>query len=732
MMKNIQLDLLDMHCASCALNIENALKKTEGVVTVNVNYATARAQIEVSDQTLDSNDLIKVVKKAGYTARAKADEVDITAEKDKRYKLLLFRFCFAVILSIPILVISMPLLLAPFGVNPEGLMDFTGRKLILFVLTTPVQIFAGWQFYQGAYKAARAKSTNMDTLVVLGTSAAYLYSVLNTFWLNGDVYYETAALLITFILLGKVLEERAKGKTGQAIKKLMGLKAKMARVLINGREKKLPLDEVKVGDIILVKPGEKIPIDGVVTKGATAIDESMISGEPLPVEKIIGCSVIGATINKNGSIEFRATKVGEGTVLAQIIKLVEAAQGSKAPIQRVADRISAYFVPLILVISLLTFTLWFFLGQGLVFSLMTGISVLVIACPCALGLATPTAIMVGTGKGAGKGILIKSGEALETTHKISTILFDKTGTLTKGKPEVTEVVGADKKKILTMATSLERLSEHSLAEAIIKEATKEKIKVLEANAFASIAGQGITGNIEGRDYYFGNRKLMDSHKISINHFAKELEVLESDGKTVMILGTGRSAIGLIAVADQLKDNAPLVIAAFHKLKIEPVMITGDNALSAKIVAQKVGIKKYFAEVLPQNKAREVEKLQDKGEVVAMVGDGINDSIALTQANVGIALGSGTDVAIESGDIVLVRNNLEDVLASIKLSKFTMAKIKQNLFWAFIYNLVGIPIAAGLLYPIWGIALKPELAGLAMALSSVSVVTNSLLLKFKKI
>ena len=731
-MKNYQLDILDMHCASCALNIENALKKTDGIVTANVNYATARARIEISDQTISQNDLIEIVNKAGYTARVRTNEVDIDKAREKSYQRLLFRFCFAAALSIPILVISMPQLLIPFGVNPEVVMDFTGRKIMLFLLTTPVQLFAGWQFYKGAFKVAKAKSTNMDTLVVLGTTAAYLYSVLNTFWLNGEVYYETAALLITFILLGKVLEERAKGRTGQAIKKLMGLKAKTAIVIVDGREKKLPIDEVKVGDIILVKPGEKIPIDGVVTKGLTAIDEAMISGEPLPVEKTIGSTVIGATINKNGSIEFRATKVGEGTVLAQIIKLIEEAQGSKAPIQRVADRISAYFVPFILVISLLTFTTWFLLGQGLVFSLMTGISVLVIACPCALGLATPTAIMVGTGKGAGKGILIKSGEALETAHKINTILFDKTGTLTKGEPEVTDIIGVEEDKILAIATSLEKLSEHSLADAIVNKATKEGVKILEVKDFVSIGGQGIRGSIKGKNYYFGNKSLMSKNKISISHFVKEIKTLEEAGKTVMILGTGQVAMGLIAVADQIKENAPMVMEAFHKLKIEPVMITGDNALTAEIVAHKVGIKKSFAEVLPQNKAKEVVNFQEQGKIVAMVGDGINDSIALTQANVGIALGSGTDVAIESGDIVLVKNNLEDVLASIKLSKFTMAKIKQNLFWAFIYNLVGIPIAAGLLYPIWGITLKPEIAGLAMALSSVSVVTNSLLLKFKKI
>jgi len=731
-MKTIKLDITDMHCASCALIIENALEKEDGVKSANVNYATAKAIIELVDPSIQSEYLIKIVEKAGYTAKANMSAKEIESDKEQSYRKVFSRFIIALLLSMPILIISMPQILMLFGINAEMLMDFSGRKLILFLLTTPVQFFAGWQFYKGAYKAVKAKSTNMDTLVVLGTSAAYFYSVLNTFWLAGSVYYETAALLITFILLGKLLEERAKGKTSQAIKKLMGLKAKTARTIVSGKEKNIPIDEVKVGDIILVKPGEKIPIDGVVTKGLTTIDESMISGEPFPVEKRIGSDVVGSTLNKNGSIELKATKVGEGTFLSQIIRLIEEAQGSKAPIQRVADRISSYFVPTIIGISLITFLGWFIIGQDLIFSLMSGISVLVIACPCALGLATPTAIMVGTGKGAGRGILIKSGEALEATGKVNTVVFDKTGTLTKGEPEVTDIIAPDRTTVLLIAASLEKLSEHPLADAIINKSVSEKLELADVGGFESLTGHGVSGNIDGIKYLLGNKKLIRENKISISHFEVEVEKLERDGKTIMILASKSKALGIIAVADQVRSSSLKVVTVLKKLHIEPIMITGDNKVTAEVIASQVGITKVLAGVLPQNKAIEVKRLQKEGQIVAMVGDGINDSIALTQADVGIALGSGTDVAVEAGDIILVKDNLEDVLSAIKLSRFTMAKIKQNLFWAFIYNIIGIPIAVGLLYPIWGIVLKPELAGLAMAFSSVSVVTNSLLLKFKKI
>jgi Cu+-exporting ATPase len=731
-MEKIQLDIFGMHCASCALNTEKALKKVEGVKSVNVNFASSKALVELADPKVTVTDLVKAVKNAGYSAKMNVAEKDIEAGKKREYQKIFNKFLFAAILSLPILIISMPQILMPFGVNAETLMEFSGRKLLLFVLTTPVQFYAGWQFYTGAYKAARSKTTNMDTLVALGTSAAYFYSVLTTFFITGDAYYETAALLITFILLGRLLEARAKGKTGQAIKKLMGLRAKTARILVDGKEKSIPLGEVKVGDIVLVKPGEKIPVDGVVTKGLTAIDESMISGESIPVEKMVGSNVIGATFNKNGFIEFKATGVGEGTVLAQIIRLIEEAQGSKAPIQRVADKISSYFVPGIIIISLLTFLAWFMVSQNFVFSLLLGIAVMVIACPCALGLATPTAIMVGTGKGAEKGILIKSGEALETAQKVDTVIFDKTGTLTKGKPEVTDIVSKNTKEALVLAASLEKLSEHPLADAIVRKVEADNLKLIAVTDFEAVTGQGIKGMIQKTEILFGNRKLMEGNKVFYGDYGQDLLALEKEGKTVMVLARKKEVVGLIAVADQLKENTSKVINSLQKMDIATVMITGDNHVSASAIAREVGITRVLSEVLPQDKADEVSKLQAGGHTVAMVGDGINDSVALTQADVGIALGSGTDVAIESGDIVLVKNNLDDVISAIKLSRFTMSKIKQNLFWAFFYNIIGIPIAAGIFYPFFGVLLRPEFAGLAMALSSVSVVSNSLLLKFKKL
>ncbi|MDD5693080.1 MAG: heavy metal translocating P-type ATPase [Patescibacteria group bacterium] len=731
-MEKVQLDVFGMHCNSCALSTENELKKVKGVKSVNVNFASSKALIELGNTNVKTGDLIAAVKKAGYEAKVNVKESEIVISKKREYQKIFHKFIFAAVLSIPILIISMPQILVPFGVNAEMLMKFTWRKELLFILTTPVQFYAGWQFYTGAYKAAIGKRTNMDTLVALGTSAAYFYSVMTTFFIMGEAYYETAALLITFILLGRLLEARAKGKTNQAIKKLIGLQAKTARILVDNKEKNVPIDEVKIGDIILVKPGEKIPVDGIVTNGSTSIDESMISGESIPVEKIIGSDVIGSTYNKNGSIEFKATKVGEGTVLAQIIKLIEEAQGSKAPIQRVADSISSYFVPAIIITSLLTFSIWFVVSQNFVFSLLLGIAVMVIACPCALGLATPTAIMVGTGKGAEKGILIKSGEALETAQKVNVVVFDKTGTLTKGKPEVTDIFSENRKETLILAASLEKLSEHPLADAIVKAAEFEKVSLAAVTNFEAIIGQGIAGEINKTKIFFGNRKLMENNKIAFEPFANRLKELEKDGKTVMILAKDKNVIGLVAVADQLKENASQVVNSLQKMGIETVMITGDNRVSAKAVASKAGITKVLAEVLPRDKANEVSKLQRSGQVVAMVGDGINDSVALTQADVGIALGGGTDVAIEAGDIVLVKDNLEDVLSAIKLSKFTLNKIKQNLFWAFFYNIIGIPIAAGIFYPFFGLLLRPEFAGLAMAFSSVSVVTNSLLLKFKKL
>lgn len=725
------LDIAGMHCASCSAVIENTLKKVGGVEKANVNYATEKATIDYDCDVVDSQTLIKTVESAGYKASVHEAAAVQEAAKDVEMKKLKGKLIFALALSIPVLLISMPQLLAPFGINAEMLMDFSNRKLLLFALTTPVQFIAGWQFYKGAWAAAKNKASNMDTLIVVGTSAAYLYSVATTFFIVGEAFYEIAALLISFILLGKLLEARAKGKTSEAIKKLMGMQAKTARVKRNGKEIDVPIDEVRVGDIVIVRPGEKIPVDGVIVQGATSIDESMISGESIPVEKNIGDKVIGATINKNGSIEFRTTQIGEGTVLAQIVKLIENAQGSKAPIQRFADQISYYFVPTVIALALITFIVWYFIiGQTFVFSLLLGVAVVVIACPCALGLATPTAIMVGTGKGAEKGILIKSGEALETAQKLDVIIFDKTGTLTYGKPIVTDIVGG--KDVLSLAASLEKLSEHPLAEAIVRDATEKNIKLSEVRKFNAIPGHGVEGEIVGKKYLLGNRKLMADAKITIAEIEKDMAKFENEGKTAMIVATGKEILGLVAVADTVKENSAEAIKTLKNMGIMTAMITGDNLRTANAIAKQVGIDKILAEVLPEDKANEVKKFQESGKVVAMVGDGINDAVALTQADVGMALGSGTDVAMESGDVVLIKNDLRDVVIAIKLSKATMNKIKQNLFWAFAYNVAGIPVAAGILFPFTGWLLKPELAGLAMALSSVSVVTNSLLLRHKKL
>lgn len=736
--KSCTLDIVGMHCASCSAVIEGSLSKTKGVLRANVNYATEKATIEFDSSAVSPEELIKTVEGAGYKATLHEASNLQAAAKNEEISKLTRKLIFALVLALPILFISMPQILMLIGINASMLMDFPGRKLVLFALTTPVQFYAGWQFYKGAWAALKNKTSNMDTLVAVGTSAAYFYSVATTFFIPGDSYYEVAALLVTFILLGKLLEARAKGKTSQAIKKLMGMQAKTARIRRDGKEIDVPIGEVMIGDIVIVRPGEKIPVDGEITKGNTSIDESMISGESLPVEKNVGDKVIGATINKNGSIEFRATQVGDGTVLAQIVKMIEAAQGSKAPIQRVADQISAYFVPTVLLLSLATFLIWYFIvGQTFVFSLLLGVAVVVIACPCALGLATPTAIMVGTGKGAERGILIKSGEALETAQKLDVIVFDKTGTLTTGKPVVTDVVPLQNTKntiqnILSIAASLEKLSEHPLAEAIVRDAEEKKASITEVKKFTAIPGHGVEGEIDGKNYLLGNRKLMADQKISTDYVEQTMSKLENEGKTAMIVATRGEIIGLVAVADTLKDSSTEAIKTLKKMGLTTVMITGDNSRTANAIAKQVGIDKVLAEVLPEDKANEVKKFQKEGKIVAMVGDGINDAVALTQADVGIALGSGTDVAMESGDIVLIKNDLRDVVTAIKLSKATMGKIKQNLFWAFAYNVAGIPVAAGILYPFTGWLLKPELAGLAMALSSVSVVTNSLLLRRKKL
>jgi len=737
MTKNVKLAIEGMHCASCATIITRSLTKTPGVESANVNYATHKAVVQAADATSDA-ELIAAVEKKGYKARVMTgDEDPELQEKRERaeIKALRGRFLVALAFSVPALIIGMLFM-------KDGLL-FVGYELpyapyLLFLLATPVQFYVGKIFYRGAWSALRGGGANMDSLIALGTSAAYFYSVYLVFIAGKDVqFFEISAVLITLVLFGKLLEARAKGKTSEAIKRLMHLAPKTAVVIRDNQEIEINVDDVKVGDIIVVKPGEKIPVDGDITIGSSSVDESMLTGESIPVEKGPGSQVIGGTINKNGSFRFRATKVGANTTLSQIVKLIEDAQGQKAPIQRFADIISSYFVPIVILLAVITFAIWYFLvGQTLAFALSTAIAVLVIACPCALGLATPTAIMVGTGKGAQNGILIKGGEALETAHKISAVVFDKTGTITKGTPEVTDIYplhGLSEAQFLHIAASIEKHSEHPLAESIVKEAQSRHVAISPTAHFKAIPGHGVTAQMGTHAFYFGNAKLMARQHIDLSPVQDMLTKFENEGKTAMILSTERKVVGLIAVADTIKPTSIEAVSRLHKMGISVYMITGDNKRTAEAIARHAGIRpeRVFSEVLPQDKAGHIKQLQVAGKV-AMVGDGINDAPALAQADIGIAMGSGTDVAMETGTIVLMKNDLRDVPRALRLSRLTMAKIKQNMFWALVYNIIGIPIAAGALYYSFGWLLSPILAGGAMALSSVSVVSNSLLLKHKKL
>jgi Cu+-exporting ATPase len=717
-----QYNISGMHCASCALVIENNLKKLPGVTNAGVNYATQKATVEYDCQDCSDQGVIKTVQQSGYKAELAAEGDDfehIQKVKIKEVNKERNLFILSLALALPVVILSMVL----------KNMSFSSR-LIQSILAGIVQFYIGFRFYRGAYYAAKNKTANMDTLVAVGTSAAYFYSLATTYLITGDVFYETGSLLITFVILGKWLEAKAKGRAGEAIKKLLGLQAKTARVVRDGKEADIPIKEVKVGDVVVVRPGEKIPVDGEIIDGYSSIDESMISGESIPLEKKKGDFVVGATMNKTGSFKFKATKVGKDTVLAQIIKLVEDAQANKAPIQKFADTVSSYFVPTVVALALITFIAWYFLFNAVfIFALMAFTAVLVIACPCALGLATPTAIIVGTGKGAENGILIKGGEALEAANKIQAIVFDKTGTLTKGQPEVTDIIEISDSKnqnLLQAAASLENQSEHPLAEAIVKKAKAENLEFFPVDNFEAVVGGGVRGKVGGRPVLIGTENLMKKFNIAVSQkvIADKIK-LENEGKTVMIIAVNSQISGLIAVADTLKGSSQQAIGQLKKMKIKTLMITGDNQRTAEAIARQVGIDQVLAEVLPEDKALEIKKLQRQGLKVAMVGDGINDAPALAQADLGIAMGGGTDVAIEAGGIVLVKNDLNDVVSALKLSRQTMRKIKQNLFWALFYNSIGIPIAAlGLL--------RAEFAGLAMALSSVSVVINSLLLKRKKI
>lgn len=744
--QKVALSLSGMHCSSCAAIIERSLKKVSGVKEAHVNFAAEKASVIYDEADATEDDLIAAVKKAGYKAVI-ADAKDTQLEARKRKEEIdrqFGKFIVSAILSLPMFYF---MLLDFFKWLPGSTFLPPYIGIASLFLTIPVQFSVGAGFYKGMWSALRMKTFNMDSLIAIGTSVAFFYSLFNLInyfainnsfiGLNGakipDLYFETAAFLITFVVLGKWLEAKTKGRTSDAIKKLMGLQAKTARVIRNGTPIDIPIDDVSQGNIIMVRPGEKIPVDGEIVKGSSSIDEAMITGESLPVEKHIGDAVIGGTINKTGSFEFKTTRVGSETTLSQIIRLVEDAQGSKAPIQAFADRVSSKFVPTVIGIALVTFAVWFFIIHApLSFALMAFTAVIVIACPCALGLATPTAIMVGTGNGAEHGILIKGGEPLEAACKINTIVFDKTGTLTKGKPEVTDMESISDKtdeEILSLAATLEKQSEHPLAEAIYSYAKEESLPLLDATNFKAIPGHGVQGEIGNILYYFGNRRLItDVLGLPIERINRKVARLEEQGKTAMILASKDGIIGIIGVADTVKDTSREAVEQLKKRGIEVYMITGDNERTAKAIAKQVGVTNVLAEVLPEEKANEVKRLQEDGKKVAMVGDGINDAPALAQAELGIAMGSGTDVAMETGGIVIIKNNLRDVVKAIDLSKTTMNKIKQNMFFALFYNVIGIPIAARVFIGL-GLVLKPELAGLAMALSSVSVVSNSLLLRY---
>jgi P-type Cu+ transporter len=734
-----------MTCASCVARVESALSSVPGVVSVSVNLASEKATVEYTED-MRVADLQKAARDAGYELGPEAETLeDVSTASQRDLKVVRNRFIVAVVLG---------LLIMTLGFIPAVMMQ-PYMPYILWALATPVQFWAGWRFYRGAWGALRHRTTDMNTLIAVGTSAAYFYSVVAVLFpglftaagVEPHLYFDTSALIIALILLGRYLETRARGQTSEAIKRLIGLNPKTAVVIRDGEEKEISVEEVQVGDIILVRPGGRIPVDGIVRQGYSSVDESMITGESIPVDKKVGDEVIGATINKTGSFQFEATRVGKDTTLARIIRLVDEAQGSKAPIQRLADVIASYFVPVVIGLALVTFVIWYFVGPqpALTLAILNFVAVLIIACPCALGLATPTAIMVGTGKGAENGILFKSGESLETVHQINIVLLDKTGTLTRGEPAVTDVLAvasSSEEEVLRLAASAERVSEHPLAQAIVKAASEKKLKMSRVSDFVALPGLGIEASVGGKKIMLGNLRLMKERGISLNGLGEKADKLFSEGKTVMFLSLANKAMGIIAMADTLKPNAREAVRAIQQMGIETVMITGDNRRTAEAIAREAGIKRVLAEVLPEHKAAEVKKLQD-GRVVAMVGDGINDAPALAQADVGIAIGTGTDVAMETGEVTLMRGDLMGIVTAISLSKSTIRIIRQNLFWAFAYNVALIPVAAGVLYLVFshtGVPvglrfifgdygfLNPIMAAAAMAASSITVVSNSLRLR----
>ncbi|MBD2681893.1 MULTISPECIES: heavy metal translocating P-type ATPase [Nostoc] len=745
-MENATLKLRGMSCASCARSIEDAISSVPGVNECSVNFGAEQATVDYDPRKTDLQAIQEAVDAAGYSAYPLQEQNLMAGEDDeeKRYRLkesrdLQQKVTVGGIISIVLVIGSLPMMT---GLNLPFIPTWLHNPWLQLVLTTPVQFWCGYSFYVNTWKAFKRHAATMDTLIALGTSAAYLYSLFATLFpdffiaqgLMPDVYYETAAIVITLILLGRLFENRAKGQTSEAIRKLIGLQAKTARLIRNGREIDVPIEEVQIGDVVLVRPGEKIPVDGEVVDGTSTVDEAMVTGESVPVKKQPGDEVIGATINKTGSFKFRATRVGKDTVLAQIVQLVQQAQGSKAPIQRLADQVTGWFVPAVIAIAILTFIIWYNIMGNVTLALITTVGVLIIACPCALGLATPTSVMVGTGKGAENGILIKGAESLEIAHQIQTIVLDKTGTITQGKPTVTDFLTVDgtrngnEMKLIQLAASLERNSEHPLAEAVVRYAQFLQLPSVDVRDFEAIAGSGVQGIVSNRLVQIGTQRWMEELGIYTQTLQQDKERLEYLGKTAVWLAVDGKIQGLMGIADAIKPTSTQAVRALQKLGLEVVMLTGDNRRTAESIAREVGIKRVLAEVRPDQKAATVQALQAEDKIVAMVGDGINDAPALAQADVGIAIGTGTDVAIAASDITLISGDLQGIVTAIQLSRATIRNIRQNLFFAFIYNVAGIPIAAGILFPIFGWLLNPIIAGAAMAFSSVSVVTNALRLR----
>lgn len=712
--KEVVLQILGMHCPACAQGIETGLARVDGVIDAKVNFATKEAIVKFDADKINVEKIKAVVKRGGYEA---AELVEDSAEKRrKEIKRQMTLFLFGLFLTIPIVIVSY-------------LLVFPEKNLVLLALTTPVQFIVGWHFYVGAYNSLRNRFADMNVLVALSASAAYFYSLYATFFVHdGMVFYEASAVVIVTITLGMLLEEMAVEKTGEAIKRLMALQPETAIVVRDGSEKEVSIGEVEVGDTVIVQPGARIPVDGTVIDGYSFIDESMITGESVPVEKIVGSTLFSGTINKTGALKFKAEKVGKETMLAQIVRLAREVQASKAPIQRVADKVVNIFVPVVVVIAVATFMVWRFGFNDEMLALTTMVSVLAIACPCALGIATPAVIMLGVGKGAEKGILVKNNAVLEVVKKIDTVVFDKTGTLTKGKLEITDIVAEDAKIVLELAAAAEKRSEHPIGQAIVKKAEEEGIGVAEPSSFEALPGLGVVAKVKRKRILLGNRALMKNERVQIEHLEKIIEKLEREGKTVMILAADGKASGLLAVSDTLKENSKEAVEKLQRAGLKVVMLTGDTRRTAEAVAKQLGVNEVLAEVLPSQKVEEIKKLQSEGRFVAMVGDGINDAPAITQADVGIAIGSGTDVAIDAGDIVLIKDDPRDVAVSISLSRKTLQKIKQNLFWAFFYNVLMIPLAAGVLHPSFGVLIPPEIAAASMILSDITVVGNSMLLK----